>query len=103
MSPRSTMVIGVASLSLMSFASAADAKIVCNKGNQLVQGSWLSTPYCRDGYVAEVARDYGFTASAAKVRNNPMYKQRLCQFIGQDIRIKEACDEVNPGPGRGIY
>lgn len=103
MFPRSTMVIGAACIFLMSLAPAADAKIACNKGNQLVQGSWISTPYCRDGYVAEVARDYGFTASAAEVRNNPMYKQRLCRFIGQDIRIKEACDEVNPAAGRGFY
>jgi hypothetical protein len=81
----------------LSAAVPAQAKIACNKGFQNVQGSWLSTPYCRDAYVADVAHEYGFGATATQVRNDPMFKQRLCRFIGQDIRIKEACDEVNPG------
>jgi hypothetical protein len=97
MSPRDLIIAGAAGAFLAITASAAEAKIACNKGFQLVQGSWLSTPYCRDAYVADVARTYGFSATAEEVRNNPMFKQRLCRFIGQDIRIKEACDEVNPG------
>jgi hypothetical protein len=75
----------------------AEARIACNKGYQLVQGSWLATPFCQDQYVAQVAHDYGFPASPNRVRNDPLFKQRLCRFIGQDIRIKESCEEVSPG------
>lgn len=87
-----------ASVALLSagFVLPAEAKIACNKGYQLVQGSWLATPYCQDQYVAQVAHDYGFKASPDRVRNEPLFKQHLCRFIGQDIRIKESCDEVSP-------
>jgi hypothetical protein len=80
----------------------ARAKIMCDKGFQSVAGSLISTPYCQDAYVADVARQYGFSASAERVRNDPLFKQRLCRFIGQDIRIKESCQEVNPS-GRGRF
>ncbi len=102
MSPRLKIAAGAAGIFLVSLALPAQAKILCNKGFQNVQGSWLSTPYCQDNYVADVAHEYGFKASAAEVRNNPLFKQRLCRFIGQDIRIKESCDEVNPA-GRGRF
>ncbi len=103
MSPRMTIVAATAGAVLGSLAPAAEAEIPCKNGFQLVQGSWLSTPYCQDALVAQVAREYGFSASAAEVRNNPMVKQRLCRFVGQDIRIKETCSEVTPVPGRGFY
>jgi hypothetical protein len=74
----------------------AEARIACSNGYQLVQGAWLATPYCQDDLVAQVAHQYGFSASAAAIRNNPNYKRHLCRFIGQDIRIKESCDLVSP-------
>ncbi|MBS0270477.1 MAG: hypothetical protein JSS54_16090 [Proteobacteria bacterium] len=80
----------------IGFAVPAEAKILCNKGFQVVQGSMLATPYCQDQYVAQVANDYGFRASPDRVRNDPLFKQHLCRFIGQDIRIKESCDQVSP-------
>jgi hypothetical protein len=97
MSPRLTIAAGIAGVIFASFAGSAQAEIACNKGFQKVQGSWLSTPYCQDAYVAQVAKEYGFSATPAQVRNDPLFKQRICRFIGQDIRIKESCDEVNPG------
>jgi hypothetical protein len=97
MSPRLAVLIGFGGALLSVGVSApAEAKIVCNKGFQMVQGSWLATPYCQDDYVADVARQYGFSASPSRVRNDPLFKQHLCRFIGQDIRIKESCDEVSP-------
>lgn len=98
MSQRLMILIGAGGALLsVGLSAPAEAKIACNKGFQLVQGSWLSTPYCRDEYVAQVANQYGFSASPARVRNDPLFKQHLCRFIGQDIRIKESCDEVSPG------
>jgi hypothetical protein len=73
---------------------AADAKITCSQGYQRVAGNWLATPYCQDAYVAEVAGQYGMRVSAAKIRNNPHYKRDVCLVVGNDIRVKDTCDNV---------
>ncbi len=86
----------------VTIVKPAEAKIRCNEGFQLVDGAMLSTPYCRDNYVAAVARKYGFDAPDAKVRNNPNFKREICRWIGHDIRVKDACEEVEPS-GRGRF
>ena len=81
----------------------SQARIVCHNGFQNVGGNMISTPYCQDNYLAQVAREYGMRASAARVRNNPNYKREVCRFVGADIRISEYC--MNEGPrarGRGF-
>jgi hypothetical protein len=83
-------------LALAMMNGPVEAKITCSNGNQLVNGSWIVTPYCQDELVARVARQYGVRASAAHIRNNPNYKRHVCRLIGQDIRIKQSCQEVNP-------
>lgn len=80
----------------------AEAKIDCRDGYQRVAGAWLSTPYCRDLQVAEVAREYGMKASAVEIRNNPHYKRDVCRIVGQDIRVKQACEEVLPDDSGGF-
>jgi hypothetical protein len=65
--------------------------ITCRNGTQLVQGSWIATPYCQDLYLAQVARERGYPVSAEKIRNNPNYKKELCRSIFADIRISETC------------
>lgn len=80
----------------VTMAQSASASIKCSKGFQVVGGSLLSTPYCQDQLVAEVAQQYGMHTSAAAIRNNPNYKRHVCRLIGQDIRIKETCEQVNP-------
>lgn len=74
----------------------AEARIKCRDGFQSVQGSWLSTPYCRDAQVAAVARSYGVRVSDVAIRENPNLKRHVCRFIGQDIRVKDSCMEVSP-------
>lgn len=86
----------------VTMAQPASARIECSNGFQRVDGAMLSTPYCRDNLVAAVAREYGVDAPDAKIRNNPNFKRHVCRLIGQDIRIKESCDEVNP-TGRGRF
>lgn len=92
-----------AALTIAALASTpAAAKIKCRDGNQLVAGSWISTPYCRDNQVAEVARQYGFKVSDEAIRSNPNYKRRICRFIVDDIRVTESCREVLPS-ARGRF
>jgi hypothetical protein len=82
---------------LVAAATSASA-IECRKNYQIVQGHPISTPYCRDGYLAQVAREYGFKATAATMRNNPSRKEEICRYIGDDIRVQTACSEVDPTP-----
>jgi hypothetical protein len=80
----------------VTITQSASASIKCSNGFQVVGGNLLSTPYCQDQLVAEVAQQYGMHASAAAIRSNPNFKRHVCRLIGQDIRIKETCEQVNP-------
>jgi hypothetical protein len=81
---------------LLGFAPApAEAGIKCIDGFQIVSGSRIATPYCQDKLVAQVARERGMKVSEAEIRNNPNYKRHICQFVGRDIRIYQACIDAN--------
>jgi len=67
------------------------AAIKCVNGYQQVQGNLIATPYCQDQLLAQVARQYGFKASDAKIRNNPNYKKELCRYVQNDIRVQQTC------------
>ncbi|HML28287.1 MAG TPA: hypothetical protein PKE16_05510 [Hyphomicrobium sp.] len=84
--------------SLLITAVPSASAIECREDYQIVQGQPISTPYCRDGYLAKVAREYGFKASAEAIRNNPSRKEEVCRYIGNDIRVQTACSEVLPTP-----
>lgn len=85
------------------FGVPANARIECRNGSQLVGGNWISTPYCEDQRVAEVAAEYGMRVSADAIRKNPNVKKEVCRLIGQDIRVDLACQTVLPQPrGRGL-
>jgi hypothetical protein len=86
------------SSSLLIAAATSASAIECKEDYQIVQGQPISTPYCRDGYLAQVAREYGFKTSAEAVRNNPSRKEEICRYIGNDIRVQTACSEVLPTP-----
>jgi hypothetical protein len=88
---------GIAVLATAMCTNAQAAGIQCRNGNQLVAGSYISTPYCRDELLATVARQYGMKAPADKIRYNPNFKREVCRFVGQDIRVQDNC--LNEGPG----
>lgn len=89
-------------LATLAWVYPAEARIRCVNGNQVVNGSLLATPYCQDELVASVAREYGMKVSASEVRNNPNYKRNVCQFVGRDIRIYQACIDANSVGRRGF-
>ena len=43
---------------MLAAAAPAEAKIVCVKGYQIVNGSPIATPYCQDTLVAQVAAEH---------------------------------------------
>jgi hypothetical protein len=95
--------MGVAAAAVLCFGShPAEAKIACSDGLQLVQGSWLVTPYCQDELVALVAQENGVNAPAVEIRENPNFQREVCRLIGHDIRIRDTCADANPN-GRGRF
>lgn len=77
-------------------APGAEGAIRCRGGFQAVGGNLISTPYCQDQLVAEVARSYGIKVSAREIRSNPNQKRHVCQFIGRDVRVQLACIDAFP-------
>jgi hypothetical protein len=78
-------------LSLGAAVPSAAGPIQCERGFQRIKGDLLLTPYCQDDYLAEVARQYGFSASAQRIRSDPLYKKGLCRYVFNDIRVQETC------------
>lgn len=100
---RNNLALGLLTLSIaVAAAVPASAGIRCFDGNQLVNGSLIATPYCQDELVFKVARLYGVKTSAAEIRNNPNHKRNVCQFVGRDIRIYQACIDANIVGRRGF-
>jgi hypothetical protein len=77
-------------------AAPADARIRCDGNYQIINGQPHATPYCQDEHLAQVARSYGLSVSGSAMRNSPSEKQRVCQFLGSDIRVREACQGYGP-------
>ena len=84
----------------VSAVSEAEARIRCDGEYQIINGEPHATPYCGDENLAQVARTYGVHVSGSTMRNNPGEKLRVCQFIGSDIRVREACQGYGQD-GRG--
>jgi len=78
-------------------ATTSASAIECKEDYQIVQGRPISTPYCRDNNLAAIARKYGYKVSDSTIRNNPSRKEEICRYIGHDIRVQTACEEVLPG------
>lgn len=85
---------------LILCGTGAEARIVCHEGFQVVNGQEISTPYCNDNYVAEVARKHGVKVSDEAVRNSPSVKGQICRFVGSDIRIEHYCEGDRGDRGR---
>ncbi|MCC7253757.1 hypothetical protein [Hyphomicrobium sp.] len=96
--PIALSVLCLAALQSMIAAPPAEARIACKDGFQLSGGNWISTPYCNDEHLAQIARKHGFKISGREVRENPAEKYRLCRFIGRTAEASSYCpDEGSRG------
>jgi len=77
------------------FVPSAEARIVCNGNYQLVAGSEISTPYCRDRNLARIARSRGFAVSDREILYSPSRKREICRYVGSNIEVQTACAEVD--------
>jgi len=74
--------------------AAPAGAIKCKRGNQLVEGQWIATPYCQDEQLAQVARQHGLRASGSKIRNNPNFRIEICRTVFNDIRVQITCEQA---------
>jgi hypothetical protein len=81
-------------------AIATPAAAIDCEGNFQVQanGARIATPYCEDGNLGRVAREYGVRVTDQELRWNPSEKGRVCRFIGEDNRVRSTCSNyLNDG------
>jgi hypothetical protein len=85
--------IAAASLFALGAIAAAPASAIDCEGNFQVQrnGNLIATPFCQDGNLAVVAREYGMNVRARDIRYNPSVKARACRFVGSDNRVRDTC------------
>jgi hypothetical protein len=78
----------------------AQSRILCDGNYQIVNGSPISTPYCREQNVVRVARTYGIRVSLQEIRNSESTRSSVCQTIGHDNRVRDFCQSYrNEGGG----
>ena len=90
---RNSLVAAACFLGVAAVAGPASA-IEC-EGNFQIQknGNQIVTPYCQDGYLAIVAREYGMRVNANTIRYNPSEKERVCRLVGEDNRVRDTCSQ----------
>lgn len=98
---RRPIISAAALFALGAFAATPASAIEC-QGNFQIQknGNRISTPFCADGYLAVVAREYGMKVSAQAIRYNPSVKERACRFVGDDNRVRDTCSNYRNDGGR---
>ncbi len=101
-----TLIIALSAIGFLSVSAAAvlpvaaQAAIVCKDGFQDSGGNWISTPYCNDAHLAQIARSRGSKVSDAEIRNNPNTKDEVCRFLSGDPNARDYCPDSD-GPDRG--
>lgn len=80
----------IAAALLLAFPGAGEARIQCDKEFQISSSGPIATPACADRYLADIARRYGMRVTYRDVRN-PSVKQQVCEFVGNDIRLRTIC------------
>jgi|JRYH01.1.fsa_nt_gb hypothetical protein len=82
--------LGLAALQSVT-AVPAEARIACKDGFQLSGGNWISTPYCNDEHLAQIARRHGVKISGNEVRANPNKKYEVCRFLSGSPTARDYC------------
>ncbi len=81
--------------------ATADARIICRGGYQMSGGQEISTPYCNDEHLAQIARGRGSKVTAAAIRNNPNVKDEVCRLVGAVPPGSDYCPPQGGSQGIG--
>lgn len=93
-------VVGFTALQSALLPQVAGAAIVCKDGFQRSGGTWISTPYCNDAHLAQIARKHGVRVSDAEVRQNPNRKYEICRFLSGSPTARDYCPDDSGIRGR---
>jgi hypothetical protein len=85
--------VGLAVLQPTLATQPANAAIVCKDGFQKSAGNWISTPYCNDAHLAQIARKHGMKVSDAQVRDNPGKKDEVCRLLSGSTAARDYCPD----------
>jgi hypothetical protein len=83
----------------VTLVQPAQSRIVCEGSYQIVNGYPVSTPYCRDRTMVQVARAYGIRVSLDAIRHSESTKREVCAVIGYDNRVRDTCQPYVDGRG----
>jgi hypothetical protein len=86
-------VLGLAVLQSAAMTRTAEAAIVCKDGFQNSGGNWISTPYCNDALLAQVARRRGVRVSDDEVRQSASKKYELCRMLEHHPEVGNYCPD----------
>jgi hypothetical protein len=75
----------------LALVQPAQSRIICDGNYQIVNGSPISTPYCRDLTMVQVARAFGIRVSLDAIRNSESTRRDVCAAIGHDNRVRDTC------------
>lgn len=82
------------------YSPAAQAAITCKDGFQKSAEGWISTPYCNDAHLAQIARSRGVKVSDNEMRQNPARKYEICRFLSGNVAARDYCPDEG-GSDRG--
>jgi hypothetical protein len=98
---RGILVGGLFVIALMAATGGTtQAAIRCNGAYQVNSLGEFRSPYCEDGYLASVARNFGMRVTGDQIRNSTSVKADVCRTIGFDSRIFDICSTYR-GRNRG--
>ena len=69
----------------------AQSRILCDGNYQIVDGSPISTPYCREQNLVRVAHSYGIRVSLQAIRDSESTRRSVCAAVGYDNRVRDFC------------
>lgn len=79
---------------------AAEAAIVCKDGFQKSGGNWISTPYCNDEHLAQIARRHGVKVSGNDMRYDWGKKVEVCRLLSGFPTARDYCPPEGGSRGR---
>ena len=80
-----------AAIALTAAGTMPAHAITCRGSVQINKTTQIITPYCEHEEMAQIARTYGIKTTGKRLRNNVNHKQRVCEFIGHDVRLASVC------------
>jgi hypothetical protein len=67
--------------------SAAEAAIECRDEYQVLDGQLMSTPYCNDVHLTNLANKQGANVTLDAIRRDPGTRDAACRLVGTGLDV----------------